>query len=495
MKNRICPECGSPVAADAPAGMCPKCLLKVGLEVPQSESAAETIEGTVIVEPNSAATDEPVEQTQLDASGPADVPEIGTKVKYLGDYELLAEIARGGMGIVFRARQTRLNRTVALKMILAGQFADEADVERFHVEAEAAANLDHPGIVPIFEVGEHDNNHYFSMGLVEGESLSSMISDGPLPPRKAAQVVQKTAEAIQYAHDNGVIHRDLKPANVLIDQSGQPKVTDFGLARRLDGDSNLTGTGQVLGTPAYMPPEQAEGQSDEIGPLADVYSLGAILYCLITGRPPFQAAGPVETLRHVLEKEVVAPRHLNPDIPKDLDTICLKCLQKDQNHRYESAAELSAELERFMNGEPILARPVSTFERLIKYARRNQPSTALACIVMIGVSVLLFPLSTLDPRVLSAYAAVIASSSTWFWLAAVILLIFGVRQMMILAVFRAGRSVARKTTGSVDQPREPRKSPEEILWQTVLGLAIGAPIFCLLILIVQIIRLLQGEIL
>ncbi len=288
MENRICPECGSRVAADAPAELCPKCLLQAGLGNLESENPTPDHDATLLVEPVSAATDETIVPTQLDVGGPAKVPPVGSKVQYLGDYELLSEIARGGMGVVYRARQSRLNRSVALKMILAGQFASEADVERFHIEAEAAANLDHSGIVPIFEVGEHEGNHYFSMGLVEGGSLASMVSDGPLPALEAAKLVHKIAEAIQYAHDNGVIHRDLKPANVLIDQTGQPKVTDFGLARRLDGDSNLTGTGQILGTPAYMPPEQASGKTDEIGPLADVYSVGAILYCLIPGRPPFQ---------------------------------------------------------------------------------------------------------------------------------------------------------------------------------------------------------------
>ncbi len=366
VENRTCPECGSPVTADAPAELCPKCLLKVGLGDSQSAVTEAESEGTVIVEVDSAATEETVVPTQLDASGPSDVPAVGTKVRYLGDYELLSEIARGGMGVVYKARQVRLNRMVALKMILAGQFAGEADIERFHTEAEAAANLDHPGIVPIFEVGEHEGNHYFSMGLVEGGSLAAMISDGPLPPREAAQFVQKIAEAVQYAHENGVIHRDLKPANVLIDHTGQPKVTDFGLAKKIEGDSGLTGTGQILGTPAYMPPEQASGKVDEVGPLADVYSLGAILYCLLTGRPPFQSARALDTLMQVVEQQPLAPRTLNPQAPQDLNTICLKCLEKDPSLRYQSARELGEDLARYLNGEPITARPPSLV-RLVRY--------------------------------------------------------------------------------------------------------------------------------
>ncbi len=213
-----------------------------------------------------------------------------TCVRYFGDYEIVREQARGGMGVVFQARQVNLNRPVALKMILAGQLANEADVRRFSIEAEAAANLDHPGIVPIHEVGEHEGQHYFSMGFVEGQSLAQKIARGPLPPRDAAALMVKVAEAIEYAHQHGVIHRDLEPANFLLDQVGNPRVIDFGLAKKLEGDSGLTGSGQIRGTPSYMPPEQTGGKRGEVGPAADVYALGATLYALITGRPPFQAA-------------------------------------------------------------------------------------------------------------------------------------------------------------------------------------------------------------
>ena len=234
-------------------------------------------------------------------------------------------------------------------MILAGQLAGEQDVQRFLAEAEAAAKLDHPGIVPIFEVGEHEGQHYFSMGYVKGLSLARKVAAGPLPPHEAAELTKKVARAVGYAHEQGVIHRDLKPANVLLDQDGQPRVTDFGLAKRVEGDSDLTATGQVLGTPSYMPPEQAEGKLSQIKETTDVYSLGAILYTLLTGRPPFQADNAFDTLMQVIQRDPVSPRLLNHKVPRDLETICLKCLEKESGRRYASAQELCDELERFCN--------------------------------------------------------------------------------------------------------------------------------------------------
>lgn len=315
---------------------------------------------------------------------------VGDKVRYFGDYELLEEIARGGMGVVYKARQINLNRIVALKMILSGQLASEEDVKRFYTEAEAAANLDHPGIVPIFEVGEHQGQHYFSMGYIEGQSLAQKVAEGPLPPREAAELVKKICEAMAYAHERGVIHRDLKPANILLDQIGQPRVTDFGLAKQLNVDSGLTGTGQILGTPSYMAPEQASGKA-EVGPLADVYALGAILYCLLTGRPPFQAANPMDTLLQVLDREPIALRQLNSAVPKDLETICLRCLQKVSMNRYESSATVGDDLKRFIAGEPVQARPVGRLERSWRWCKRNPALASLASLavcLLIGGSIL-----------------------------------------------------------------------------------------------------------
>jgi WD40 repeat protein/tRNA A-37 threonylcarbamoyl transferase component Bud32 len=296
----------------------------------------------------------------------------GTRVEYFGDYQLLAEVGRGGMGVVYKARQETLNRTVALKMILSGRLATEADVRRFRAEAEAAARLDHHGIVTVYEVGQHEGQHYFSMAFVEGESLAHRLAQGLLAPREAADLTRKVAEAVAYAHVEGVVHRDLKPANILIDKNGQPRLTDFGLAKRVEGDSGLTATGQILGTPSYMPPEQASGCGDAVGPLSDVYSLGAILYCLLTGRPPFQADNPLDTLMQVLQRDPVPPRQLNAAIPRDLETICLKCLEKDPRKRYPSAQELTADLGRFLGGLPIRARPVTQAERTVKWVKRNK---------------------------------------------------------------------------------------------------------------------------
>ncbi|WP_442508566.1 protein kinase domain-containing protein [Novipirellula sp. SH528] len=301
----------------------------------------------------------------------------GVRVLYFGEYELLQEIARGGMGVVYKARQIKLNRIVAIKMILAGELAGDELVQRFQAEAESAANLDHPGIVPIYEIGEHDGQHYFSMGFIDGASLQSKLSAGPMPARDAADICRKIAVAVAYAHSRDVIHRDLKPANVLVDCNGEPRVTDFGLAKMVKGDSDLTRTGAVMGTPSYMPPEQARGQTDKIGTLADVYSLGAILYCTITGRPPFQAANFLDTLKQVTDSEPVTPRTLDSNIPLDLETICLKCLEKDAERRYQNASELSDELERFLNGRPILARPIGATERMARWCKRR-PAAASA---------------------------------------------------------------------------------------------------------------------
>jgi serine/threonine protein kinase len=297
-------------------------------------------------------------------------------VRYFGDYELLEEIARGGMGVVYKARQVSLNRIVALKMILAGQLASPADVQRFRREAESAASLDHPNIVPIFEVGEHQGQHYYSMGYVEGGSLGERIAKGPLPPREAAGFMKTIAIAIQFAHDHGVIHRDLKPANILLDRNDQPRVTDFGLAKRitLTGPKPTGGptvAGDVLGTPSYMAPEQAEGKINLVGPLADVYSLGAILYALLTGRPPFQATTPIDALVQVVELEPDRPSKRNPHVPRDLETICLKCLEKRMDRRYGSAGELADDLDRFLNLEPIRARRDSALRRVWGWGRRR----------------------------------------------------------------------------------------------------------------------------
>lgn len=305
-------------------------------------------------------------------------------VRDLGDYELVEEIARGGMGVVFKAHQKRLNRTVALKMILSGEFAGDEEIRRFHAEAEAAANLQHSGIVPIYEVGEYQGRHFFSMGYVEGRSASSLVDNGPIASRQAASLLRQIVDAIAYAHEHNVIHRDLKPGNILLDSDGNPKVTDFGLAKRIDSDAGLTGTGQVLGTPGYMAPEQAAANLEAVGVRSDVYSLGGILYCFLTGRPPFQAANVMDTLMQVIHDDPISPRRLNGSIDLDLETICLKCLQKDPGDRYASASELRDELDRYLNDQPIKARPTSSVTRAIRWCRRNRPlAAAIGCVIVL----------------------------------------------------------------------------------------------------------------
>ena len=273
-----------------------------------------------------------------------------------GDYELIEEIGRGGMGVVYRAVQKSLGRTVAIKMLLRRDLASPADLSRFRSEAEAAARLDHPGIVSIFEVGEFDGHPFYSMQLVEGTTLAKRLLQGPLPAREAAALLAKVADAVQVAHTRGVLHRDLKPSNILIDAGGEPHVSDFGLAKRLEADESVTHTGAILGTPCYMSPEQAAGSRGDVGPTSDVWSLGAILYQMLIGRPPFQASSPMDTLLAVLESDPPVPRSIDRQVDRDLEMIALKSLQKPQELRYGSAAELAADLRAFLAGEPVAAR-------------------------------------------------------------------------------------------------------------------------------------------
>jgi WD40 repeat protein/tRNA A-37 threonylcarbamoyl transferase component Bud32 len=301
-------------------------------------------------------------------------------------YEILAELGRGGMGVVYKARHIRLQRLVALKMILAGGLASPADRARFRTEAEAIARLQHPNVIQIHEIGDHDGTPFLSLEYCEGGSLAQTINGAPQPASEAARLVETLARAMAAAHHKGVIHRDLKPANVLLLPDGTPKITDFGLARKLD-EAGQTALGAILGTPSYMAPEQAAGKGQAVGPAADVYALGAILYELLTGRPPFRAASALETLRQVVTDEPVPPTRLQPGTPKDLDTICLKCLQKEPAKRYAGALALAEDLRRFQAGEPVLARPAGITERVSKWVRRR-PLVAglLAAVFLVTVA-------------------------------------------------------------------------------------------------------------
>jgi tetratricopeptide (TPR) repeat protein len=300
-------------------------------------------------------------------------------------YEILGELGRGGMGVVYKARQAGLNRLVALKMILAGSHAGPDELARFRTEAEAVAALQHPNIVQIYEVGERDSLPYFSLELVEGGSLADRLDGTPWPPRAAAALVAALARATHYAHSRGVVHRDLKPGNVLLTKDGTPKITDFGLAKQLDS-AGRTRTGAVMGTPSYMAPEQAGGKSKEIGPACDTYALGAILYELLTGRPPFRAETPLDTILQVIDTEPLPPSRLQPKLPRDLETICLKCLEKVPAGRYASAGALADDVQRFLDSKPIQARPTPAWERLAKWARRNPTLTAVSGCALVALA-------------------------------------------------------------------------------------------------------------
>jgi eukaryotic-like serine/threonine-protein kinase len=295
----------------------------------------------------------------------------GTDLPQIPGYEVEAVLGRGGMGVVYKARHLRLQRPVALKMLVAGAYASPQERERFLREAEAVAGLRHANIVQVHDVGDHEGKPYFTMEYVEGGNLAQQLAGTPQPGRQAAALVATLAEALWVAHLDGIVHRDLKPANILLTADGTPKIADFSLARRLDGEAGLTLSGATVGTPGYMAPEQARGKTRELGPAVDVYALGAILYELLTGRPPFRGETPAETVQQVIHQEPVPPSRLDARVTRDLETICLKCLDKEPQRRYVTAAILAEDLQRFLRGDAIAARPEGRLERLARTVRRR----------------------------------------------------------------------------------------------------------------------------
>jgi tRNA A-37 threonylcarbamoyl transferase component Bud32 len=363
--TRLCPKCQAPLPSGRVEGLCPQCLLQEGLRTSLAQNTSE------------------VESAESRTLNPA----LGSRIRYFGDYELLEEIARGGMGVVYKARQESLNRIVALKMILSGRFASEAEVRRFQMEAESAAGLKHPNIVAIHEVGMHEGRHYFTMDYIEGKDLAAVIGRQPLPASRAARYVKTIAEAVHFAHQRGILHRDLKPQNVLIDAEDRVHITDFGLAKQVANQSSLTRSGVLMGSPSYMPPEQAKGRHDLVGPHSDVYSIGAILYEALTGRPPFTGAGGLGALLNVLEENPIPPRNLDENIPADLERICLKCLEKSPQDRYPSAADVAEEIGRFFAGDPVLAKPAGFFRKTRVWVRRHPSVVAgVVAVVVFGLA-------------------------------------------------------------------------------------------------------------
>jgi len=388
-----CSSCGAVLPAEGWEGLCPKCLVRISLASPLPEDSS--------INPLVRHVDVPgFGQSLLQAFGKTGLRQAGeTPTLQVGaDYELLEEIACGGMGVVYKARQLSLNRFVAVKVLLAGQFARPEFVERFRTEAETAANLRHPNIVAIYGIGQHDGRHYFSMEFVEGKNLGEVVREKPVSISKAAAWVKTISEAIHYAHQRGILHRDLKPSNVLIDAFDQPRITDFGLAKLLSSPSELTVTGQMLGTPNYMPPEQLAAKYGSVGPASDIYSLGALLYYLVTGRPPFAASTLEETLLQVVDLDPVSPRRLNPSVSVDLETVCLKCLEKDPDKRYPNAQALADDLGRLLEGEPITARRIGVAGRLSRWCKRKPLLASLAATILFLFVALIVILLTASVR-------------------------------------------------------------------------------------------------
>src|SRR6476659_1313924 len=360
---RICRKCGAEILADAPEGLCTACLFETGLDL----LAHESVPGV----------DDPGRDDRVPLSDKINSSKRSKAFADFGDYELLEVIGRGGQGVVYRARQKSLNRTVALKVIGLGHWATDAHLKRFRREAESAASLDHSGIVPIYEVGEHDGSCYFSMKFVEGGQRYQLVKREPMPIRRAVELIAKVARTVHFAHEHSILHRDIKPGNILLDQKGEPHLTDFGLARLVETESTVTRTLEVLGTPSYMAPEQAVGNNAQLTAATDVYGLGAVFYQLLTGHPPFAGGTTYETIRLLLESEPRQPRLWNPKVDRDVSTICLKCLEKDPKRRYSFALALAEDLEHWLKHEPIRARRSGFFTHSRKWVLRKPAIAAL----------------------------------------------------------------------------------------------------------------------
>jgi WD40 repeat protein/predicted Ser/Thr protein kinase len=377
---------GLPVTAEELCRDCPELLEPLRRQIHALQAVDAVLATTDFPAAPAAVPETAAGPLRATAAGQAAAALPGSPV--LPGYEVLGELGRGGMGVVYKAREVSLGRLVALKMILAGGSAGPRQLARFRAEVEAVARLQHPNLVQIYSVGEDDGRPYFAMEFVHGGSLEGRTAGRPQPPRQAAALVETLSRAMDAVHRAGIVHRDLKPANVLLTEDGTPKITDFGLAKRLDVERGPTITGDVVGTPCYMAPEQAAGKTRQIGPATDVYALGAILYELLTGRPPFECASAWETIQRVLSHDPVPPRLLQFGVPRDLETICLKCLQKEPHKRYASAEALADDLRRFLAGEPIRARPAGRWERLVKWARRRPAAAALLAVIGLAVVLL-----------------------------------------------------------------------------------------------------------